>query len=131
MNRVFKVLNFFDMFHQSKQFNVSSDNSTYRTSVGSLCSLVVYALSITYLVMRLIVLVTYAESNVNVLNEPNTVPSDEVYKLKVGNTEANGFDFRVAVSVMEKRNPVAMDQLAEFGTISFMDQKIGFGNKTI
>ena len=131
MNRVFKVLNFFDMFQQSKQFNVSSDNSTYRTSVGSLCSLVVYALSITYLVMRLIVLVTYAESNVNVLNEPNTVPSDEVYKLKVGNTEANGFDFRVAVSVMEKRNPATMDQLAEFGTISFMDQKIGFGNKTI
>ena len=131
MNRVFKVLNIFDMFHQSKQFNVSSDNSTYRTSVGSLCSLVVYALSITYLVMRLIVLVTYAESNVNVLNEPNTVPSDEVYKLKVGNTEANGFDFRVAVSVMEKRNPATMDQLAEFGTISVMDQKIGFGNKTI
>lgn len=70
--------------------------------MGSLCSLVVYTLSIIYLVMRLTVLVTFAESKITVSTEPNAISSSEVYTLKVGNTEPNGFDFRLAVSIHEK-----------------------------
>lgn len=59
------------------------------------------------------------------------MPIDEAYTLKVGNTEPNGFDFRIAVSVYEMKNPNAsMEDLAAFGTLEILNTVISTDTET-
>ena len=119
MNKIAKFITAFDMYNQSKQFNVSSDMDTYRTKTGAFCSIIVYVLSIVYLFIRFDALINHTDSNVSQMTLPNDVSETEVFTRRVGDTD--GKDFRLAVALVEFGfTPRASESLREVGTFSVL-----------
>lgn len=107
-----------DMFVQTKQLNVTKHKSAFQSAVGATFSILVYVFVLSYLVMRLIVLVEHGDTSLQVLKIPDFISNDEILELKVGNQD--GFDFRLAVKVFElSPDPgVLTENLENIGSLS-------------
>ena len=70
-----------DLFGQTKQFNISKSAQSHTSCPGAFVSLMVYAVTIAYFIIRGEILIGHLDTSVNDVLQPRFVPSDEPLEL--------------------------------------------------